>query len=149
MRSTSDDARADKLYLKALNIREGNANGLWVPILQHLALRGHSGAMIDLANWFCGSNSLRDLGATADAFSAAGLYRRAYRKGDARAAQHLAMGCFNRNDLRGYRLWLGRAARTGDGEAAVQLRRFETRLWHDAARRIGRLRPHDKRDEFA
>lgn len=140
--------RADKLYLKALAIREGEANGLWLPIIRSLACRGHSDAMIELAAWRSSSNDLGGLGSPADSFSAAGLYRRAYLKGDTRAAQHMAMGCFNRGDFAGYRRWLRLGARSGDEEAATQLRYVETRLWHDAARRIKRLRPIKKRDGF-
>ena len=115
----------------------------------HLALRGHTGAMIELADWFSDDNSAGSFGTPADAFSAAGLYRRAYRKGDARAANNAAMSFFNRNDMGGYRRWLRRAAKAGDLAAGKQLRHFETRLWHAAARKIGRLRPEQKRDEFA
>jgi len=115
----------------------------------HLALRGHTGAMIELADWFSDDNSASSFGTPAGAFSAAGLYRRAYRKGDARAANNAAMSFFNRNDMIGYRRWLRRAAKAGDLEARKQLRHFETRLWHAAARKIGRLRPEQKRDEFA
>lgn len=115
----------------------------------HLALRGHTGAMIELAAWFSDNNKREAFGSFSDPFSAAGLYRRAYRKGDARAAQHVAMSSFNRNDMIGYRHWLRRAAKAGDAEAGRQLRHFETRLWHAAARKIGRLRPEQKKDEFA
>jgi len=141
--------RADSLYLRGLRIKDKRSVGLWMPIMWHLALRGHTGAMIELASWFGEDNSLRAYGSAADPFSASGLYRRAYRKGDARAAQHMAMGCFNRNDLRGYRHWLRLAAKKGEQDAAEQLRHFETRLWHGAAHQIGRGRPEQKRDGFA
>jgi TPR repeat protein len=149
MDQDSDQFKNDKLYLKALRIQEGKAGGLWMPIMWHLALRGHTDAMIELASWFSGSGYLKDLGSAADKFSAAGLYRNAYRAGNPRAAQHMAMICFNRNDLSGYRLWLRRAVQQGDDAAELQLRCFETRLWHSTARKIGRLRPQQKRDEFA
>jgi TPR repeat protein len=148
MKKQHDGMRAEKLYLRAMDIRYGNRRGLRLPILWHLALRGHPGAMIELAEWFSSSNSLQALGKPADNFSALGLYRRAYRKGDPIAAQHLALSCFNRNDLRGYRWWLNRAAKAGDEAAAAQLRHFETRLPQTAAREIGRHRPHQSRDEF-
>jgi TPR repeat protein len=140
---------AERLYQRAVDIREGNANGHWVPIMWHLALRRHPDAMIDLAHWFSEGNRLADLGAAKDSFSAAGLYRRAWRHGHARAAQHLAMGCFNRRDLNGYRLWLRRAATAGDPDCRRELRSFETRLPHDAARDIGRQRPVQRRDGYA
>ncbi len=139
-----DPLRAERLYQRAVNIQERRANGFWVPIMWHLALRGHGAAMVDLAARYSESNRLADLGSPADSFSAAGLYRRAWRKGEHRAAQHMAMGCFNRNDLVGYRLWLRRAGRAGDGDAGASLRRFETRLPHRAARAVRRLRPWDK-----
>jgi hypothetical protein len=103
--------------------------------------------MIELADWFSDGDSSQAFGSPADAFSAAGLYRRAYRRGDARAARNVAVSCFNRNDMIGYRQWLRRAAK-GDAESGRELRYFETRLWHAAARKVGRLRPSQKRDEF-
>lgn len=120
-----------------------------MPIMWHLALRGHTGAMIELADWFSDDNSAKAFGKSADAFSAAGLYHRAYRKGDARAANNAAMSCFNRNDMIGYRQWLRLAVKAGDTAAGKQLCNFETRLWHAAARKVGRLRPEQRRDEFA
>jgi len=72
----------------------------------------------------------------ADPYSAAGLARRAFRKGDPIAAYNIAMSCFNRGDLKGYRYWLHRAVQSGDDDAKEQLRRFETRLPHGAARDI-------------
>lgn len=137
----------EKLYQQALNIREGRARGLWLPKIWTLALRGHSDAMIDLADWFAGDAN--QLGSIADPCSASGLYRRAYRKGNSRAAHNLAMTFFNRNNLQSYRHWIGRAARAGDGVARSQAGCFETRLPHVAAAKIGRKRPEQKRDEFA
>jgi hypothetical protein len=94
-------------------------------------------------------DSIGAFGKPADRYSPAGLYYRACRKGDARAAGNAAVSCFNRNDMAGYRRWLSRAARTGDPAAGKQLRYFEIRLWHGAARKIGRLRPEQRRDRFA
>ena len=142
------DERSERLYLKALSIREEHKPGRWVSILWHLAMRRHTEAMIDLACWFCDSDIWPGkLGARADGFSAAGLYYRAFRLGNARAAQHLAMHCFNSRDMPGYRYWLRQGANLDDGYAANQVRKFETRLPHSSARRIGRLRPYHKRDE--
>ena len=145
----SDDTAEDRLYLRGMAVRYGRRPGSWMPMMWHLALRGHTGAMIELADWLSDENSAEAFGKPADAFSAAGLYHRAYRKRDARAANNAAMSCFNRNDMIGYRRWLRRAATAGDGAAGKQLRNFETRLWHVAARKVGRLRPEQKRDEFA
>ncbi|TZG27600.1 hypothetical protein [Sphingomonas montanisoli] len=139
-------AKAEALYLRALKIREDRRGGLWLPIMWHLALRRHADAMIELADWLSHDNRLDAFGRCADAFSAAGLYRRAFRAGDARAAQHLAMSCFNRNDMAGYRHWLKLGAKAGDPEAVTELSYFETRLPHGAARAIGRARPRQKRD---
>jgi hypothetical protein len=149
MEYLTDETAEDRLYLKGLTVRYERHTGLWMPIMWHLALGGHTGAMIELADWFSSDNGAKAFGTPADTFSAAGLYYRAYRKGDARAAHNAAMSCFNRNDMIGYRQWLRRAAKAGDAEAAAQLSYFETRLWHSAARKIGRLRPEQKRDEFA
>lgn len=103
--------------------------------------------MIELADWLSADDSLQKMGKPADAFSAAGLYRRAWRKGDARGASNMAMSSFNRDDLAGYRHWLGCAVKAGDEEAHTQRRCFETRLWHGAARKIRRLRTKQERDE--
>lgn len=148
MPKPASPSKIDGLYLKAQQIREGIRPGLWVPIIQHLALRGHTEAMIELADWYSRSTQLRDLGVASDGFSAAGLYRRAYRKGDPRAANNMAMSFFNLGNMQGYRHWLRRAAVAGDADATEQLRCFETRLWHGAARTIRRLRPEQKRDGF-
>lgn len=139
-------ARADKLYVEALDVMERRKCGFWVPRMQYLALRGYADAMIVLANWYSESGTLDAEGRPGDASSAAGLYRRAYRQGSAMAAQAMAMGCFNRGDMKGYRHWLGMGARAGDGEAQRVRRLFETRLPHSRARRIGRLRPWQERD---
>lgn len=149
MEYLTDETAADRLYLKALATRYERHTGLWRPIIWHLALGGHTGAMIELADWYSRDSSAKSFGTPADAFSPAGLYYRAYRKGDARAATNAAMSCFNRNDMVGYRQWLRRASKTGDRHAAEQLHYFETRLWHSAARKVRRLRPEQRRDECA
>ncbi|WP_448663633.1 hypothetical protein ACG3SL_02860 [Sphingomonas sp. CJ20] len=127
-------------------MRYEHAVGLWVPIIRHLAMRGHADAMIELADWYSEDNSAQAFGKPASSFAAAGLYRRAWRKGNARAALNAAASCFNRNDMRGYRHWLRNAANVGADDARRELCAFETRLWHSAARKIRRLRPFKKRD---
>ena len=141
------ETRDDRLYERAILIEDQRAHGFWMPILQHLAPRGHVEAMVVLADRYARPYA-NDLGRLADPFSAFGLYRRAYRKGSAHAAYNLAMFFFARRDLKGYRQWLRRAARAGDATAGLPFRRFETRRPHANARRIGRLRPDAKRDEF-
>lgn len=126
---------ADQLYKRADAILDGYRNGWGEPILWHLALRRHTDAMLALAI------RISD-GKVFDPFSRSGLGRKAFRLGSKRAAQHLAMNCFNKGNLAGYRIWLHRAAHGGDGEAAAELRRFETRLPHAAARRLKRIRPY-------
>jgi len=123
------------LYERAAAIFDGKQPGFALPIFQHLALRRYPDAMLALADF-------APNGRAADPFSNAGLRRRALRLGSARAAQHLAMQCFNDDDLNGYRHWLARGARMGDAEADVERHRFETRLPHGAARDIRRLRPY-------
>ena len=140
------ERRYERLYFRALRNRHEHGRGVWLPIMRHLALRDHVDAMIELADWLSVPNTRESLGVAADAFGAAGLYRRAYRKGDARAARNMAMSCFNRDDLAGYRRWLRLAASAGDRDSAAEIKRFETRLWHGAARDIGRGRPRHKRD---
>ena len=136
----------DQLYIHAWNVRDRRTGGFWLPIIRHLALRGHTDAMIDLASWFSEDNGPTTLGKASDPFTAAGLYRRAYRRGNVRAAQHMALSCFNRRDLAGYRSWLALGARAGDADAHRQRRYFETRLWHRVAHDIKRGRPEQKRD---
>jgi hypothetical protein len=109
MEHVLDETPADRLYLRGLAIRYERHGGLWMPIMWHLAFRGHTRAMIELADWFSGDGSAKGFGAPADAFSPAGLYHRTFRKGDARAAYNAPMSCFNRNDMAGYRRWLRRA----------------------------------------
>jgi hypothetical protein len=149
MKHFSDNTTRDRLYLKAVAVRFERHVGLWLPILRHLALRGHTGAMIDLADWFSDDDCDSAFGTPANAISNAGLYYRAYRKGDVRAAHNAAISCFNRNDMIGYRQWLKRAAVSGDTDAKKRLPYFETRLPHAAARKIGRLRPYQERDEWS
>jgi hypothetical protein len=146
MLDMSREPAEDRLYLKGLTIRHERSVGLWLPIMRHLALRGHTGAMVELADWFSGADGAGEIGKACDVTSPAGLYRRAYRKGNAMAARNMAVSCFNRSDMAGYRRWLGLAARAGDAESAQELRYFETRLWHGSARKVRRLRPVQKRD---
>ena len=136
----------ERIYEDALRIQHGEHIGAWLPKIWHLAARGHSDAMVELADWLSKNKSLVSFGKTSDAFSPAGLYYRAYRRGNARAAYNAALSCFNRSDMAGYRLWLRPAAVTGDGAAKKELKNFETRLWHSAARKIRRARPEQKRD---
>jgi hypothetical protein len=110
-------------------------------LIWHLALRRYPAALTEL------SRQLGDDGLSAsDPFSALGLSMRALKLGDPTAAYNLAMSCFNRRNLQGYRHWLRRAAKAGDEDASRQLRRFETRLSHGAARDIRRCRPRRNYD---
>lgn len=83
-----------------------------------------------------------ELGTPAKWFSPANLMYRAYRLGEANAAQNLAMTYFNIGDMQRYRNWMKRSARAAETNAAVEAARFETRLPHVLARRMGRLRPY-------
>ena len=148
MEIVPNDSRLDRLFLRGLRIRYERGLGLWRPIMWHLALRRHTGAMVELANWYSADDSIKSFGNPADAFSPAGLYYRALRLGDTRAAADAAVSCFNRNDMIGYRRWLARGAKAGDAEARRNLRWFETRLWHARSRRVRRLRPVQSRDRL-
>ncbi|MFA5966013.1 MAG: hypothetical protein WC804_18505 [Sphingomonas sp.] len=130
----------ETLWQRHWDIVDRHGNGYATPILWHLALRGHTDAMLVLSNLF------QREGRIADPSSQAGLAYRAYRRGDALGAEHLAMTAFNRRDLIGYRYWLARAARAGNKNAALSLRRFEVRLPHGAARDIRRGRPWKEYD---
>lgn len=136
------ETKADRLFTRACAIQDRTANGFYSPILWHLALRGHHWGMSELSGF------LDPVGKLSDAWSAAGLNRRAWRAGFGIAARNQAMTHFNRRDLAGYRRWLGRAAQAGDTESAAELKRFEMRLWHGAARKIGRHRPELPHDGF-
>ena len=126
----------DRLQRLADAWHNGLSPGDGMGLLWHLALRHYPSAMTELGRRI-GEDGL----SAADSFSAAGLGYRALRLGDPLAAYNLAMSCFNRRDLRGYRYWLRLAANAGDEDARQQLRRFETRLPHGAARDINRSRP--------
>lgn len=134
-----DPSRADRLYAEALDIQEGRRPGLWLPRMRYLAFRDYGYAMVELARWHAYAGGENDP-------IAMNLYRRAYCLGHSQAAQHLAMGCFNAGDMKGYRRWLRLAAKAGDGDALREHRCFETRLPHGDARKVGRLRPWQKRD---
>ena len=129
--------------MRAEMIMRRQGNGHYLPILDHLARRGHAPAMLELAGLFTRDNDAADLGAMSRVRTPAWLYRRVWWRGgaDARfAAQNLAMSRFNIGDLQGYRLWLRRAQMLGDDDAGHELDRFETRLPHGAAHAIGRGR---------
>jgi hypothetical protein len=130
----------DRLWHRYWGIRDNHQIGYAMPIIWHLALRRHPLAMTELGSTF------DKPGRFADPFSQEGLAYRAFRLGHPAGAQHLAMNAFNRGDLGGYRYWLARAAKSGDGDAARELRRFELRLPHTNAALIGRKRPHRRSD---
>lgn len=126
----------DRLTAKTQTWLDGHSPGDGFGILRHLALRREPNALTEL------SRLAAKRGRMADSHSSPGLAYRAARLGHPPAAYNLAMTCFNRGDLQGYRRWLRRAASLGDTDAAKQLVRFETRLPHDAAMAIGRGRPY-------
>ena len=140
MKNRRDPAKRDKLWRRYWAIRDDHVPGLATPILWHLALGHDPAIMVDLASTFPAP------GRRADSFSQAGLCYRAWRLGYGYGAQHLAMNAFNTGDMHGYRTWLRRAANAGDKDSARGLKRFETRLPHTNARRVGRKRPHRKSD---
>jgi hypothetical protein len=148
MKSSKDEAAFERAWVRSHRIRERKAVGLWLPIVWHLAIRKYIPAMVDLASWLSDPISIQSSGRTSDAFSANGLYYRAFRARSANAAQHMAMNRFNLNDLAGYRRWLRKAAILGDAEAANELGHFETRLPHAAARRIFRHRSQRRWEKF-
>jgi hypothetical protein len=142
-------AKADRLYARADAIIERRANGLAMPILEHLALRRYTPAMLELARRATASGDPAALGRVSDTRSPAALMRRAHRLGDVTAAQNLAMTLFHAGDLAGYRRWLRQAARTGDTDAGVELSRFELRQPFPLARRVRRIRPLRRSEQRA
>ena len=132
--------KQERLWSRYWDIRDDHHNGYATPIIWHLALRRDPLAMTELSSTF------NKPGRIADPFSQEGLAYRAFRCGHRNGANHLAMNAFNRNDLGRYRYWLARGAKSGDADAARELRRFELRLPHMNARLIGRKRPHRRSD---
>lgn len=135
-----DQDKLDRLYDRALHIQAGLEPGFCRPILRALAVRNHGHGQVLFACDFAKERPRFNH----PAFSAY-WYRRAWRGGSATAAQHMAMDCFARRDLKGYRQWLRRAALLGDEEAAFELGKFATRLPHLRLRQINRIRPAYKR----
>lgn len=135
------------LYQRCLSIREGLANGHWLPIVWLLALRGYPPAIIDLADWISDAKA-STLRPGSDRFSPGSLQRRAFQTGDPRAAHNLAMMHFQGNRLGMYRHWLRKAAQLGDEEAAMELSMFCVRLPYANSRKIRRLRPWRKRNDI-
>jgi len=133
-------SKSDRLWARYWEIRDNHQGGYRMPILRHLALSGDTAAMVEL------SSELGRGGCVANRFSQKGLAYAAYRRGNSLGAQHLAMDAFNRNDLRGYRHWLSKAAQSGDRDSGQELRRFELRLPHSNAALIRRKRPHRPSD---
>lgn len=133
-------SKQDRLWTRYWGICDNHEIGYAMPIIWHLALRRDPMGMVELGR------RLDRAGRLADPFSQEGLAYRAFRAGHAYGAQHLAMNAFNRADLGRYRYWLARGARAGDADAARELKRFEIRLPHANARRIGRKRPHRRSD---
>lgn len=125
--------KLERLYARAMAIQEGRVVGHWLPIAKALANRGHGLGMLEFARW---------LKANGKSPQAQSLCLRAFRMGEINGAQHMAMDCFNANNLKGYRYWLARAAAKGDAQSKYELKRFETRMSHGAAFDIGRGRPN-------
>jgi hypothetical protein len=136
--------RFDRLFSRAELILDGKANGFGMLILQVLAHRRYGPAMLSLAARETEAGNRADLGRFSDANSPAGLMYRAFRQGEANAAQNLAFTLFYAGDLAGYRRWMRRAARSGDEDASRELTRFEVRQPYPLARRINRVRPFRK-----
>ncbi|WP_283404320.1 hypothetical protein [Sphingopyxis sp. Geo25] len=139
-----DTGKLDALYDRALRIQSGLKNGNCQPLFNALACRGYQHGQVVHACDF----AMDGTGFSHPAF-APYWYRRAWRSGNASAAQHMAMDCFARNNLQGYRLWLGRAARLGDKDAAYELSKFATRLPYRRLRAIKRFRPAYQRKQGA
>lgn len=138
--------RLERLWLRAWKIAEQNGTGHRLPILHHLAMHGHELGLLDLANFMVVDGDRKSVGRLADNYSPVRLLYRAFRAGSPTAAQNLAMTHFWLNDLTGYRHWLNKAARAGDEDARLELKRFETRQPFGLAKRMRRLRPL-RRDE--
>lgn len=134
-------SQEDQLFERAEAILEGRGIGLGEPILQHLAIRQHGRAMLEVASRATLGGLRSELGTPAKWFSPFNLMYRAYRLGEPNAAQNLAMTHFNVGDMRGYRHWIRLAARAGDTNTAVDAKRFELRETHRLAARLRRLRP--------
>ena len=119
----------ERQYVRALDILDGRAYGVAVPILEALALRRYTPAL-----------SLLGREEFVSPRSALELLRTGVRLGDSTCTYNLAIEYRNRGDLGRYRYWLARAARS-DPDAKEELSRFRTRFPHKIMRKFGRLRP--------
>lgn len=133
--------KLDKLFLRAESVLDGKACGFGMPILRALAHRQYGPAMLSLAARETEQGNRAELGRPSNTSSPFGLMYRAFRQGELAAAQNIALSLFYVGDLAGYRRWLRRAAQSGDGDAAQELRRFEVRQPWPLARKIKRKRP--------
>ena len=115
----------EKLYIRALDILEGGANGHALPIIRRLARRGYAPAVNVLSDYVSDAKAIR-------------MLHREARRGDATSAYNLAITHRNRGNQFGYRVALAAAARL-DADAAAELRQFKTRFPDPIMRRFRRL----------
>lgn len=131
------EAKYDRWYDRALKILDGRANGMGLPVLRALALRGHPYAMAALAN------RLTDpYNSDYDPKRGMALTRAVARKlGESWTLENLAVTCRNRNDMAGYRYWIARASLLGEPEVVRERGEFCTRFPYAIMRRWKRYRP--------
>jgi hypothetical protein len=123
-------ARKDRhwrLYLRALAILDGEANGHALPIMRALTNRHFVPAVLVLADYESRQRSLA-------------LHHRAAATGDAAAMYNLAIEYRNRGDLREYRRHLGFASRVDD-EARSEMKAFRRRFPHTIMKQFGMFAP--------
>jgi hypothetical protein len=98
-----------------------------MPILEMLASRRFAPAMNALADYVHPDRVLA-------------LHRRASAQGDDTATYNLAIEHRNRGDMKGYRYWLARAARS-DPDAREELKAFRIRFPHSIMKQYRRFAP--------
>jgi hypothetical protein len=136
-RDVDTNDKYDRWLSRAVAILEGRANGFGMPVLRVLALRGHHGAMAELANRLTSpENSDYDL---SKGLELERLLARA--APESWIFGNLSTTLRNHGDMVGYRKWLARAARTGDPNYIAEKGRFETRFPYPIMKRWGRYRP--------
>lgn len=119
----SSDSEAESWFVKAERAEERHALGDAVKHLLQAAKLGHTGAQVNLGNWFSWGK-----GVPQSDTKAAYWYRRAFRAGDESGAFNLGIEYLNRGNKRSAIFWFKRAVNLRSGEAALELAKIYLRI---------------------
>jgi TPR repeat protein len=126
---------AERFFLDAENAEEREDYDLAAVLLARAAIRGHTGAQVNLGNFYsCGR------GVPHSSSKAAFWYQRAYRNGDESGALNLAIDRLKEGNTRSAIFWFKRAIEMHSGEAAVELAKLYLRKARGRAKAIELLR---------